>query len=160
MNVFSFFKRRLARSQTVKEADTVTPAEYQFEMVLTAADLLNDFAREISRMIPPNVPANMPSVRGWTIRFTTLQDYGSQIPAGELRALARGLNGPIEALDNYVRRWDTIVLARDPLLRSYHVLPGDEDTVDGVRVLLNRAVQAQHVALHLVASQTQSRLSL
>ena len=151
--MFSFLNRLLGRAEVSNESNSPPPAKYRFEMVLAAADVLDEFAHEINRMTPPAVPTYIASVRGWTIRFTTLQDYGSQLPDGDLEIFAVRLNQPIKALRAYLGRWDGAVAAHDPLLRSYDVLPGEEQMMDNVRVLLDRAIHAQCVALQLVTQR-------
>lgn len=85
-------------------------------------------------------------MRGWTIRFEALEEYCHEVPTDGLRSSAKQLNRPIEILSSYIRQWDHHVAEIDPLLRTYKIMPGEEDIVDSVRVLLGRAINAQGIA--------------
>jgi hypothetical protein len=121
------------------------PWTYRFEMVKTALEVLTRFSSELCKCTPPDVPEYLPNVRGWTIRFDGLGEYGRQVPTAHLESLAKSLNEPIKNLAAYIDRWEESVSMIDPLLQTYEIMPGDEDTVDSVRVLLDRAVYAQQL---------------
>lgn len=127
--------------------------EYRFETVLAAAQTLDQFALELQVLTPPNIPRNITSVRGWAIRFEALHEYVNDVPTASLKSLAEQLNKPIKILSSYIRRWDQHVSKIDPLLRTYKIMPGEEDMVDNVRVLLERAIYAQRI----VTDQLQAR---
>lgn len=116
-------------------------------MVLAAVDILDQFAQELQALRPPEIPDNIASTRGWTIRFEAFEEYCKNVPTSGLQSLAEQLDRPIKILTSYVRRWDQHVSEIDPLLRTYEIMPGEEDAVDSVRVLLDRASHAQRVAV-------------
>jgi hypothetical protein len=126
---------------------TSQPSTYRFEMVKTAVDVLARFASELRECNPPDVPENLPNVRGWTIRFDGLGEYSSHLPTGQMESLAKRLDDPIRDLRAYIDRWEQLVSMIDPLLRTYEIVPGDEDTLDSVRVLLDRAIYAQELVV-------------
>lgn len=152
----SFLKRIFGRQGD--EADNPSPvsSEYHFEMVLTAVDILAQFAQELRALRPPEIPVTVASTRGWTIRFEALEEYCRNVPTESLQALAEQLEQPIEVLTSYVRRWDQHVSGIDPLLRTYEIMPGEEDAVDSVRVILDRAIHAQQVAVNELSTRSQN----
>jgi hypothetical protein len=111
--------------------------DYRFEMVNTAVDVLRRFTSELHECTPPEVPANLPNVSGWTIRFDGLGEYGGHVPTSRLQSLAKRLDGPIKDIRAYIDRWEQLVLKIDPLLRTFEIVPGDEDILDSVRVLMD-----------------------
>ena len=130
--------------------------EYRFDMVLAAVEILNQFAQELQGFTPPEIPNTIASTRGWTIRFEALDEYCHNVPTAGLKSLAEQLNRPIEALTSYVRRWDQHVSEIDPLLRTYEIMPGEEDTVDSVRVLLGRAINAQRTTVNELSARVKN----
>jgi len=132
------------------------PFKDRFEMVLAAVDILDEFAQRLQVLRPPEIPNTISSTRGWTIRFEGLEAYIQNVPTSSLKTLAERLNRPIVDLASYVRQWDQHVSEIDPLLRTYEIMPGEEDAVDSVRVLLDRAIQAQRVAVREVRARSQT----
>jgi hypothetical protein len=143
----SFLKRIFGRQGDGADNPSPAPSECHFEMVLTAVDILAQFALELRALRPPDIPGTIASTRGWTIRFEALEECCRNVPTKSLQSLAEQLERPIEVLTSYVRRWDQHVSGIDPLLRTYEIMPGEEDAVDSVRVLLDRAIRAQQVAV-------------
>jgi hypothetical protein len=123
------------------------PWNYRFEMVNTAVDVLSRFSNELSGCTPPDIPANLPNVSGWTMRFDGLGEYGSHVPTSRLQSLAKHLNAPIKDIRAYIDRWEQLVSKIDPLLRTFEIMPGDEGTLDCVRVLLDRTIYAQELVV-------------
>lgn len=116
-------------------------------MVLAAVDILDQFAQELHSLKPPEIPESTASTCGWTIRFEALEEYRQTVPTDGLQSLAGQLDRPIKVLTSYIRQWDEHVSRIDPLLRTYEIMPGEEDAVDNVRVLRDRAIHAQRVAV-------------
>lgn len=123
-------------------------------MVLAAADVLDRFAQELYSVKPPEIPRNIESTCGWTIRFEALEEYYSDVSTDSLQSLARLLDRSIKVLTSYIRQWDEYVSGIDPLLRTYEILPGEEDAIDNVRVLLDRANHAQKIAANELGSRS------
>lgn len=130
--------------------------EYRFEMVMEAANTLNHFSQELERLTPPNVPNTITSTRGWSIRFEAIAEYSRDVSTADLEFLAGQLAPPIEILTSYVWRWDQYVSEMDPLLQIYQIMPGDQDTVDSVRVLLDRASYVQRIALSELRTRSEN----
>jgi len=116
-------------------------------MVLAAVDVLDRFAQELHSIKPSEIPRNIESTRGWTIRFEALEEYCQNVPTDSLQSLVRLLDRPIKVLTSYIRRWGQHVSGIDPLLRTYEIMPGEEDVIDSVRVLLDRAIHVQKAAV-------------
>jgi hypothetical protein len=117
----------------------------RFEAVQFAAELLEEFAVELSDFVAPTIPEHYASIRGCTIRFESLPEYCHEVPLASLRALAERLNDPVARMTRYLKQWDSSVKRTDALLRDYHVMPGDEQAVDNVRVLLYRGRLVQRL---------------
>lgn len=113
---------------------------YRFEMLMLAVELLEEFSMEIEECTPPETPASIASLRGWTMRFVTFSEYSRDISAAEIQSLCGRLSQPIDRLISYLQHWEHHVSSLDPLLRSYHILPGEEQAVDSVRVILFRSL--------------------
>jgi hypothetical protein len=81
------------------------------------------------------------------MRFDGLCEYGSHVPTSRLQSLAKHLNAPIKDIRAYIDRWEQLVSKIDPLLRTFEIMPGDEGTLDCVRVLLDRTIYAQELVV-------------
>lgn len=149
----SFLKRIFGRQEDGGDNPSPVSFEYHFEMVLTAVDILAQFAQELRALRPPEIPGTIASTRGWTIRFEALEEYCRNVPTGSLQSLAEQLERPIVDLTSYVRRWDQHVSGIDPLLRTYEIMPGEEDDVTSVHVILDRAIHAQQVAANELSTR-------
>lgn len=114
-------------------------------MVKTAVDILSRFSSELRECTPPEIPAHMAQVRGWTMRFDGLGEYSSHLPSGQLTSLAEQLQDPIKHLSDYIDRFEDTRPMIDPLLQTYEIMPGDEDALDSVRVLRERAAYLQQL---------------
>jgi len=152
----SFLKRIFGKRNDRADNPSPVPSEYRFEMVLAAVDILDEFVRQLRVLRPPKIPSTISSTRGWTIRFEGLEEYSQNVPTGSLQSLAERLNRPIVDLASYVRQWDQHVSGIDPLLRTYEIMPGEEDAVDSVRVLLDRVIQAQRVVVRELKARSQT----
>jgi len=152
----SFLKRIFGRRSDRADNPSPVPFECRFEMALAAVGILDQFARELRSLRPPEIPGTIASTRGWTIRFEALEEYCQNVPTGSLQSLAEQLDRPIEVLTSYVHRWDQHVSGIDPLLRTYEIMPGEEDAVDSVRVLLDRAIHAQRVAVSELSARSKN----
>ena len=117
--------------------------EDRFELVIIAAELIAEFADELRYIDPPYLPDNLASIRGWSIRFTTLPEYIAQIDRHALNSLANELAAPLRIINEYIDRWDKAVAHLDPLLRDYEIMPGDEAAMDSLRVIWQRANNAR-----------------
>jgi hypothetical protein len=122
------------------------PWTYRFEMVKTAVDVLASFSSELCECTPPELPEHLESVCGWTIRFDGLGEYARQVPSAQLESIAKRLDEPIASLAAYIDRWEANLSKIDPFLVDYEIMGDDEDAVDSVRVLFDRAVYAQQLA--------------
>lgn len=143
--------RRMFFRQT-ERAEESAGAEYRFEMVELAADKLRALSRQLERCAPPEIPKNMAHTRGWTIRFEGLADYSNQIPNEALERLAKRLDPSIKILSAYIHQWERQVSEIDPLLQTFEIMPGDEEGVASVRILLDRALFAQRIAIRQLRS--------
>lgn len=143
--MFSFVKRMFARRAEQTHSITEPSPEDRFEMLMVAVDVLNEFSREICRCTLPEVPDNIASVRGWTIRYESLPDYYGDLPPTRVRLLAERLYQPINILAAYLRRWEEQVFEVDSVVRPYQFMPGETDSVDSVRIILDRAQCLQFV---------------
>lgn len=121
------------------------PWTYRFEMVKTAVDILSRFSSELRECTPPEIPEHTASVRGWTMRFDGLGEYSRHLPSGQLTSLAERLEDPIKDLSDYIDRFEENRSMIDPLLQTYEIMPGDEDALDSVSVLRERAVYLQQL---------------
>ncbi len=126
--------------------DPDRPWTYRFEMVKTAVDILSLYSSELRDCTPPEIPERIAHVRGWTIRFDGLGEYSSHVPSNQLKSLAERLEAPIKDLSEYIDRFEESRYMIDPLLQTYEIMPGDEDALDSVRVLRERAVYLQQLA--------------
>lgn len=152
----SFLKRIFYRRSDRADNPSPVSAEYLFEMLLAGVDTLDRFAQELRALRPPEMPGNIASTRGWTIRFEALEEYCHKVPTGSLKSLAKQLDRPIEVLTSYVRQWDRHVSEIDPLLRTYEIMPGEEDAVDSVRVLLDRAIHTRRVTANELSARSKT----
>lgn len=118
---------------------------HRYEMVTTGVKVLTAFSSELSEFSPPDVPEGLPKVGGWTIRFDGFGEYSAQVTTLKLESLAKLLDEPIRNLTAYVDRWEDSVSSIDPALQSYEIMPGDEDAIDSIHILLNRAIYLQQL---------------
>ncbi len=100
----SFLKRVFGIQSDEADNPSSVSSEYHFEMVLTAVDILAQFAQEPRALRPPEIPGTIASTRGWTIRLEALEEYCRNVPTESFQALAEQLEQPIEVLTSYVRR--------------------------------------------------------
>jgi hypothetical protein len=68
----SFLKRIFGRRSDRAVNPSPVPSEYRFKMILTAVDILAQFAQELRALRPPEVPDKIASTRDWMIRFEAL----------------------------------------------------------------------------------------
>jgi hypothetical protein len=107
--------RRFFRRESLKKYNLDAPSSaYRFEMVELAVEVLREFATEILNYDPPDLPENLASTRGWTIRFEGIQEYCNYITTKKLEHLATQLSDPIRDLNAYVQKWERNVSRTDP----------------------------------------------
>jgi len=122
------------------------PWTYRFEMVKTGVDILCRYSSELRECTPPDIPNRIAQVRGWTIRFDGLGEYSTHVPSTQLKSLAERLEDPIKDLSDYVDRFEVTRAMIDPFLQTYEIMPSDEEALDHIRTLRERAVYLQQLA--------------
>ncbi|MBN2211178.1 MAG: hypothetical protein JW709_07255 [Sedimentisphaerales bacterium] len=126
------------KSQSENNND-LESARYRFEMVEYAAKELYTFSRKIKSSTPFVLPKDLPSVRGWIIRFEGLPEYISVIEESSLIHLKEKIDKSLILLQKHISRWEQHITNIDPLLRPFEIMPGDENALENISILNDRA---------------------